>query len=83
MLGVALELGCFLAGLTIGAKGHGIVDRVSRHVGAVTLALSGVAGIVCSLQVAPLVEPVKDIASCVFFVSIGEWWSCDLMCLHW
>ena len=23
-------------------------------------------------QVAPLVEPVKDIASCLFFVSIGE-----------
>ena len=33
MLGVALELGCFLAGLTIGAKGHAIVDRVSWLVG--------------------------------------------------
>ena len=33
LLGVSLELGCFLAGLTIGAKGHGIVDRVSWHVG--------------------------------------------------
>lgn len=27
-----------------------------------------------TLQVTPLVEPVKDIASCLFFVSIGE---CD------
>ena len=28
-LGVALELGCFLAGITLGFKGHTVVEKVS------------------------------------------------------